>query len=144
MQRTFGLQQRESDPSQFSDPRHGSGGDVAVPRTSPQRLRPTAVDNDVVQAQLLDGCRQPGCPSKQRLDQGQSEVGAHDGERDARQAGTRTKIGYAGSGLEQRVHHGAVEDVAIPQPRRLARANQAMRDPGVGQQRDVSLGEGQA
>jgi hypothetical protein len=99
------------------------------------------VDDDVVQAQLLDGRRQPGRASKQRLDQGQSQVGAHDGERDARQTGTGTKIGDVRAGLEQRVHDRTVEDVAIPQPRGLPWAEKAMGDPGVGQQLDVSLGE---
>ena len=46
-------------------------------------------------------------------------------------------------GWDGLVHDGAVEDVAIPQPRRLTRADQPVADPRVGEDRDEPLGQSQ-
>jgi hypothetical protein len=96
------------------------------------------VDGDVRQAELSDRVLEPRSPPGQRLDEVHLEVRPGDGDGDPRQARSRPDVHQSlpRDTRYQSLDDGAVEDVALPQARRLPRPDQPMADARVGEELD--------
>ncbi len=109
-----------------------SGGDL---------FRPGADDLDPgIEAKIKrHGLQEDGTPS-QRLDQHHTDGRASDRQDDTRQTSTRSDIYHIIVLTDQRCHRDAVQDVPIPDARRLAWTDQAAYDAFGGKQFGVRLG----
>ena len=97
----------------------------------------------VLETELLDDLVEEARPAQQRLDQRHPQVRPGDRQHHAGQAGARADVGHARRLRHQLGQHRAVEEVPLPQPGSLARADQAP-DHALGrEQLGVPLGERQ-
>ena len=109
----------------------------------------TDISPDTVGDLELQPCghpREPAGSPGQRLDEVQLEVRSGYGERQPGQTRSGSDVDDAlptGTGRNEVVDQGAIEDVAFPESRRLSRADEAVADAGVGQHPDELLGAGQ-
>ena len=109
-----------------------------------QLLRPRATDLTARQPELRHRLLQEGGTPQQRFDQGHLQVRARDGQHYPGQPGTGPEVadrGVLGHDLRE---HGAVHEVPLPQPRHLARTDQAAHHAVAGQHRGVPLGQREA
>ena len=104
----------------------------ARPRNDPHRLR---------QAESLDDLDQERRPSGQRLDQGDSEVGAGDGQDETGQTGAGADVEHRRAGRDPFGDRSAVEQVPVPDPGCLPGADQAADHAVGGQQFGVRGGQ---
>ena len=67
------------------------------------------------------------------LDEDEAEVGAHEGEHEAGQAGAGADVGHGFAGLNEFGEGGAVEEVPVPETGDFAGADEAAEDAGGGE-----------
>lgn len=104
-------------------------------------LSPTMDDPDLsIQPQVGHHIVEKRNPAGQRLDQIESEVGAPAGQREPGQAGPRPDIDDPRVRRHQFPDNGAVQQVALPQARHLAWADQPTEHTLAGQPRRKSGG----
>lgn len=87
-------------------------------------LGPTATDRDPVQSERVDTLAEEVGRSQPGLDERHRHIRAADGQGKAREAGPRTDIDDSRSGGDQLAHHGAVQQMAIPEAVELPRTDQ--------------------
>ena len=92
------------------------------PCSSSARPRTTST---CVETEVGDDLLQEGGPPQQRLDQGDPEVGAGDRQHQPREPGARPEVAHRGAARDRLAQHRAVEQVPLPEPGRLAGADQA-------------------
>jgi hypothetical protein len=98
------------------------------------------VDDDVRQLERRHHLTQPCHPSQQRLDERHLDVRPRDRDDEPRQAGTRTDVDQPHVRRHELDHCGAVQQVPLPQPRHLTRAEQSAFHAGRRQRLRVPLG----
>jgi hypothetical protein len=108
-----------------------------------QLLRAGPDDLDVGECQLRHDLLEEGGPAEQGLDERDAQVGTGEGEHHARQSRSRTDVAHRLVLTDRAAQQRAVQQVPLPQPRRLAGADQAANHTGVGQQRGEPLRERQ-
>lgn len=79
---------------------------------------------DTGQFERLRHLRQECGPTQQGLQERDSEVWAGDGQDDSRQPGTGADVAHCGVGRDDAREHPAVQQMPVPQPRHLARAEE--------------------
>src|SRR5699024_6182952 len=109
-----------------------------------QVLDPRADDPHVLKAQIVDDVAQPFDPALHALDEDEGRVRTCQCPRDAGETRTGADVAHDIALVQQRGGHAAVEDVPGPQPRQLARADEAPLDTGGRQVLRVALRQLQA
>ena len=122
------VQQRQRPAGEPVDRSDGARGDDVDLDLAVQLLGARPADQGVAQPELLDRLGQERGPALQRLDQHDLDLRALDREHQAGQAGAGAEVEHDLAVLDQRGQPGAVEQVPLPQPRCLARAEQTALD----------------
>lgn len=95
---------------------------------------PAADDGHVVQPQQLDDLLEEVRTAQQWLKERDLQIGAHQCQRDTREAGARTHIAHRDALGNHLGEHRTVQQVALPQARHLARTDESSLDARVREQ----------
>ncbi len=96
--------------------------------------------NPIGQPEPVDYLVEEDRTAEEWFEKRHSEIRPRQRQRDARKAGSRANIDYIGVERDQLLDHRAVENVAIPDPVHLARADQASNHTVGGEEFRVGLG----
>ena len=98
------------------------------------------MDLDVVQAQVLDNLLEELGAAQERLQQLNLHIRSRDSQGDTRQARTGADVDDSFAVLDDLLEHRRVHDVAIPDARHFARADEPTLDPRSLEPLGVTLG----
>ena len=109
-------------------------GPALVVPAAASSARPRTTRTVRGQPELLHRLEQERGPPGQRLDQRHGQVRPGDRQHEAGQPGTGADVEHGGARRDPLGHRGAVEQVPVPDPRRLPRPDQAAHHTVGGQQ----------
>ena len=95
-----------------------------------------------IRDRFCDSRLEPATPARQRLDKVQREIGTSDGEDQPWQACSGADVDHRAVVGEVGSDNRAIEDMSVPESRRLPWADQPMGDSRVPQECNVTLRQG--